>query len=235
MVCRRCCWRLDLLRCGVISKARRLARPTRVEHPVPDVADPAAKVFRIGADPGASIDNVATGARPSCDTRPGLRSRPLGLCSGCSSAEPYPPPRPLLIGDRRVFTHPLAPRDRPFLEGLAPPQQARRIRARPTCRKSHQRCSVPTFLYSGNGNAPFRAINPAAASPRLCGSTGRALQRLEHPSQMLILDRQAVTKLRSREHHAAGQVVQHSLLETAWLSVLLLARRALGGSSPDWS
>ena len=37
------------------SKARRLARPTRVGHPLPDVAAPTAKVFHIGADPGASI------------------------------------------------------------------------------------------------------------------------------------------------------------------------------------
>ena len=39
---------------------------------------------------------------------------------------------------------------------------------------------------------------------------------------MLILDRQTVTKLRSRKHHAAGQVVEHSLLKTARLSVVVL-------------
>jgi hypothetical protein len=41
--------------------------------------------------------DIATGARPSRNTRPGLRSRPLGRRTGCSSAEPYAPPRPLLI------------------------------------------------------------------------------------------------------------------------------------------
>jgi hypothetical protein len=35
---------------------RRFSRLTRVRHPVPDVAAPAAKVFRVGADSGASID-----------------------------------------------------------------------------------------------------------------------------------------------------------------------------------
>ncbi len=61
MVCRRSGWPLESSRCSVISKALRLARPTRVGHPVPDVAAPAAKVFRIGADPGASIDNHLNG------------------------------------------------------------------------------------------------------------------------------------------------------------------------------
>jgi hypothetical protein len=96
MVRRRSGGRLELLRCGVSWNKRRLARMTRVGHPVPDVAAPAAKVFRIGADPGAELGltEIATGARPSCDTRPGLRSRPLRRRSGLASAEPYPPPRP---------------------------------------------------------------------------------------------------------------------------------------------
>jgi hypothetical protein len=46
---------LELLRCGVISKARRSARSARVGHPVSDVAAPAAKVLRISADLGASM------------------------------------------------------------------------------------------------------------------------------------------------------------------------------------
>jgi hypothetical protein len=76
MVCRRSGGRLELLRFGVSWNTLRLARMTRVGHPVPDVAAPAAKVFRIGADPGAELEftEIATGARPSCDTRPGLRS-----------------------------------------------------------------------------------------------------------------------------------------------------------------
>jgi hypothetical protein len=51
----------------------------------------------------------------------------------------------------------------------------------------------------------FRDRSPQPAS---------TLQRLEHPAQTLILDREAVTELRSCEHHAAGQIVQHSLIET---------------------
>jgi hypothetical protein len=55
MACRRSGWLPESSCCSVSSKARRLARPTRVGHPVPDVAAPPAKVFRISADPGASI------------------------------------------------------------------------------------------------------------------------------------------------------------------------------------
>jgi hypothetical protein len=54
-------WRLALSRSGVSWNTRGLARTTRVRHPVPDFAAPAAKVFRIGADPGASIDNHRNG------------------------------------------------------------------------------------------------------------------------------------------------------------------------------
>src|ERR1700735_5291330 len=56
MVCRRTGGRLELLRCGVSWNTRRLAALTRVRHAVRDFAAPAAKVFRIGADPGAEID-----------------------------------------------------------------------------------------------------------------------------------------------------------------------------------
>ena len=37
------------------------------------------------------------GARPGTQTRPRLRSWPLDRRSGCSSAKPYPPPRPIAI------------------------------------------------------------------------------------------------------------------------------------------
>ena len=52
------------------------------------------RFFALVPIPELEVTEIATGARPSCDTRPGLRSRPLGRRSGCSSAEPYPPPRP---------------------------------------------------------------------------------------------------------------------------------------------
>ena len=63
MVRRRSGGRRELLRCGVSWNTRRLARTTRVGHPVPDVAAPAAKVFRIGADPGAWIDRDQNGSQ----------------------------------------------------------------------------------------------------------------------------------------------------------------------------
>ena len=67
----------------------------------------------------------------------------------------------------------------------------------------------------------MQSVQPLPARGR-SAQPASALQRLEHLAQTLILDREAVTKLRSCEHHAAGQIVQHSLLETAWLSVLVL-------------
>lgn len=51
----------------------------------------AAKVYRVRANP----EGQANG-RPQRERRepPVLQSWPLGRRSGCSSAEPYPPPRP---------------------------------------------------------------------------------------------------------------------------------------------
>ena len=59
----------------------------------------AAEVWRIGANPGtAAWSSLATwGARPGTHARPRLRSWPLNRRSGCSSAEPYPPSRPVAI------------------------------------------------------------------------------------------------------------------------------------------
>ena len=53
----------------------------------------AAKVCRFGANPGA-VDGQRVSPGPSNPARPRPRSWPLGRRSGCSSAEPYPPPRP---------------------------------------------------------------------------------------------------------------------------------------------
>jgi hypothetical protein len=59
----------------------------------------AAEVWRIGANPGAAAWPASQfgGARPGTRARPRLRSWPRGRRSGCSSAEPYPPPRPKAI------------------------------------------------------------------------------------------------------------------------------------------
>jgi hypothetical protein len=120
MVCRRCGGPLESSRCSVISKALRLARSTRVGHPVPDVAAPTAKVFRIGADPGASI---ATSQRSQAELQhsawapvsaPGSALGVL-LSRARSSAQAVP------HWGCRACTQPLAPRDRPSLDRLAPP------------------------------------------------------------------------------------------------------------------
>jgi hypothetical protein len=105
-----------------------------VGRPVPDVAAPTAKVFRIGADPGAELrlTEIATGARPSCDTRPGLRSRPLGRRSGCPSTEPYSPPRPF-FSLRPSCLHPTSYTARPVKSPAFSllPQQAIALREDP--------------------------------------------------------------------------------------------------------
>ena len=114
MVCRRCGWPPELSRCGVTSKAPRLARPTRVGHPVPEVAAPAAKVFRIGADPGAGIDRARNGSQAELRhsawapvSAPGsalglLLSRALSSAQAVLQSEAVVP-----------FTQPLALRVRP--------------------------------------------------------------------------------------------------------------------------
>src|SRR5262249_19934490 len=73
-------------------------------------------------------------------------------------------------------------------------------------------------LYRGNGNdPPALSIEPLPTCLRSTESAG-TLQRLQRLAQTLILDGKAVTELRSREHHAVGQVSQHPLLETVELS-----------------
>jgi hypothetical protein len=55
---------------------------------------PAAKVLRFGADPEGWKKRGRRCGQPP----PALRSRPLGRRSGCSSAEPYPPPSASSVG-----------------------------------------------------------------------------------------------------------------------------------------
>src|SRR6202167_5657168 len=114
MVCRRSDKRVELLRCGASWNTRGLARLTRVGHPVPDVAAPAAKVFRIGADPGAWIDPDRNGSQAELRhsawapvSAPGsalgvLLSRALSSAQAVLQSEAVVP-----------FTQPLAPHDGP--------------------------------------------------------------------------------------------------------------------------
>ena len=58
----------------------------------------AAEVWRIRRSRSRGQASIAMwGARPGTQARPRLRSWPLDRRSGCSSAEPYPPPRPTPI------------------------------------------------------------------------------------------------------------------------------------------
>ena len=68
---------------------RLLALASRETHPAARVAASCAKVCRVRANPGAEREERDRIQR----IRPRLRFWPLGRRSGCSSAEPYPPPR----------------------------------------------------------------------------------------------------------------------------------------------
>src|SRR5262245_1113837 len=63
MVCTGYGLRLDVFRCGVSWNTSRLPALRRSGHPAPDVAAPAAKVFRIGANPGAWICRELNGSQ----------------------------------------------------------------------------------------------------------------------------------------------------------------------------
>ena len=224
-------------------------------HPVPDVAAPAAKVFRIGADPGAGIDRDRNGSQAELRhsawapvSAPGsalglLLSRALSSAQAVLQSEAVVP-----------STQPLAPRDRPTAR-LSRASRNRRSRFSEDPRtetgeffrrrdvsehaahaaKPKSDRSVPTYLYRGNGNGPAaRSIEPLPSRGR-SAQPASALERLEHLAQTLILDREAVTELRSCEHHAAGQIVQHSLLEAAVAFRPHAALRPPGASCPDWS
>ena len=158
MVCRRSGGRLELLRCGVSWNARRLARLTRVGHPVPDVAAPAAKVFRIGADPGAWIDRDRNGSQAELRhsawapvSAPGsalglLKSRALSSAQAVLQSEAVVP-----------FTQPLALRDSPT---------ARLSRASRNRRSRSARIRAPRPAIPSAGvtypNAPRTRQSPSA-------------------------------------------------------------------------
>jgi hypothetical protein len=108
----------------------------------------------------------------------------------------------------------------PWVGARVAPQQSPILRpGRSSGGKARHHRSVPTYLYRGNGNdPPALSIEPLPTCLRSTESASM-LQRLQHLAQTLILDGKAVTELRSREHHAAGQAIQHSLLKTVGLSV----------------
>jgi hypothetical protein len=66
------------------------------------------------------------------------------------------------------------------------------------------------------GSVSTLPVSRRAAKP--AGS----LKRLQRIAQALVLDRQRVALLRSRQHHALDQKGQHSLFETASLTVFVL-------------
>ncbi len=145
------------------------------------------RFFALVPIPELGLTEIGTGARPSCDTRPGLRSRPLGRRSGCSSAEPYPPPRPFFslrpsclspnllhraTGQQPDCLTPPATCDR-AQRGSAHrdrrvPPPAWRIRAHRAPGKAHQHRSVPAYLYRGTGTnlPPDQSIEPLPARGR---------------------------------------------------------------------
>ena len=151
-------WRLELSRCGVSWNTRGLRGPrvcdilSRISRLLPR------RFFALVPIPELGLSEIVTGARPSCDTRPGLRSRPLGRRSGCSSAEPYPPPRPFFsLRPSCPFTPPPAPRDRPT---------ARLSRASRNRRSRFARIRTPRPARSSAG-----VIEPSAPRTRQSPST----------------------------------------------------------------
>ena len=98
----------------MISKARRLARPTRVGRPVPDVAGPTAKVFRIGADPGASIDGLRNGSQAELRHSAWAPVSAHGSALGVLLSRALSSAQAVLQFEAIVpFTQPLARRERP--------------------------------------------------------------------------------------------------------------------------
>jgi hypothetical protein len=79
----------------------------------------------------------------------------------------------------------------------------------------------PLNSYRGNGNATRGPSSHALPTRGRAAQPAGALERPEHLAEALILDRQAVSELRAREHDISGQRVEHLLLETARGAVLV--------------
>ena len=149
-------------------------------HPVPDVAAPAAKVFRISADPGAWIDRNENGSQAELRhsawapvSAPGsalglLLSRALSSAQAALQLEAVVP-----------FTQLLAPRDRP----KAQPSRAARNRRSRSARIRAPRPATPsadvTYPSAAHAAKPFNAV-PFPLIP--IGGTGTTLPR-DHSSR----------------------------------------------------
>ncbi len=207
MVCALCGAGLELSRCGLSWNTRRLARITRVGHPVPDVAAPAAKVFRIGADPGARFGRDRNGSQAELQhsawapvSAPGsalglLLSRALSSAQAVLQSEAVVP-----------FTQSLTPRDWPTARLSRASRNKRshsaRIRApRPATlsvgdvskRATHPakpKSTVPFPFISlwGTGTALHRQSTQALPTIGRAAKPASPFQRLQHLAQPLVLD-----------------------------------------------
>ena len=104
------------------------------------------------------------GARPGTRARPRLRSWPLDRRSGCSSAEPYPPPRPkaIVAAPRLGANHPIT------LSGFVKPGTA------PRC--------VAAGLISQTTRLAFGAVKVKRCCPSLGSPTLARPARASHTS-----------------------------------------------------
>ena len=144
---------------------------TRVGHPVPDVAAPAAKVFRIGADPGAWIDPDRNGSQAELRhsawapvSAPGsalglLLSRALSSAQAVLQSEAVVP-----------FTQPLAPRDRPTARLSRAPRNRRSRSAR--IRAPRPATSSAGVTVSERAAHPAKPINTVPFPLISIGGTG---------------------------------------------------------------
>ena len=89
--------------------------------------------------------------------------------------------------------------------------------------------TVPFPLISLWGTGTTLLVRSVRASPTSgrAASTAGSLKRLRRLAQALVLAPQGVAKLRSRDRHALGQMVEHMLLETASLAVHSEIRRTV--------
>ena len=232
MVCRRCGWPLELSRCGVISKARRLAQPTvsdilsRMSRLLPRrffalVPIPELQFAKAEREPGrAATLGLGSGLGPWVGARGAPQQSPI-LRPGRSSLEPS------CFHATFCTTRPAIPR---------PPRASSNRRdlfeRGPTCRQAPQCRSVPSHLHGGNGNAPSKTLTHALPARGRAAQPTRVLQRLEHFSETLVLDRKPVTQLRTREHNAIAQDVEDPLLQTTRFGVLGLRDEPPDESSP---
>jgi hypothetical protein len=99
-----------------------------VGHPDADAAAPAAKVFRFGADPGASIGRARNGSRAKLRHSTRVPVSALGSAVGLLKSRALSSAQAVLQSEAvEPFTQPLAPRDRlksPIVSALPQPTLA---------------------------------------------------------------------------------------------------------------